>query len=91
MGICDPKICGYQFIYDENDNDYTKIIKYFIMHLMVLCITLDGYVVHMFYEWSFGNNIAVPISIKNNKYFLYLNTYTIIFVWVTENSNKNIT
>ena len=30
--IGDPTTCVYQIIYDENDSDETKIIKYFIMH-----------------------------------------------------------
>ena len=30
----DPKTCVQQFVYDENNSDDTKIIKYYIMHGM---------------------------------------------------------
>ena len=45
----DPKTNVYQFIYDENDNDETKITQNFIMQRLGLCIRVDGYVPHMFY------------------------------------------
>ena len=45
----DPTTCVYQFIYDENDSYDTKIILYFIMHELGLCIKLDSYVEHMLY------------------------------------------
>ena len=47
----DPKTCVYQLIYDENDSDETKIIQYFIMHGLGLCMKVDSYVAHMFYAW----------------------------------------
>ena len=32
LGMGDPKKFVYQFIYNKNDNDNTKIIQHFIMH-----------------------------------------------------------
>ena len=75
----DPRTCIYQFIYDENDSYDTNIIQYFIMHGLVLCIKVDSYVAYMFYVWSFGYNVEVPIAINNNKYFLLLNANTTLF------------
>ena len=46
--MSDPTTCVYQFIYDENDNDGTNIIQYYIMHGLGLCIKVDSYVAHMF-------------------------------------------
>ena len=66
----DPTKCSYQFIYNENYNDNTKIIQYFIMHGLGLCIKVDSYVAHMFYAWSFSHNTAFRISI--NKIFFIL-------------------
>ena len=85
----DPKTCVYQFIYDEKDNNDTKITQYFIMHGFWLCIEVDSYVAHRFYAWSFSRNIAVPIAKNNNRCFLSLNKNTTIFVWGAVNSNKN--
>ena len=51
MGLGDPTSCVYQFIFDENDSNDTTIIQYFIMHGMVLCIKLNRFIAHMFYEW----------------------------------------
>ena len=86
----DTKTCVYQFIYDENDNDDTKVIQYFIMHVLGFWIKVDSYVEHMFYAWSFSHNTSVPISIKKNKYFLSLNTNNTVFPWGAVNSNENI-
>ena len=77
----DTTKCVYQFIYDENYSDKTKIIQYFIMHGPVLCIKVDSYVAHMFYEWSFSNNKEFPIFIDKKEYFIFLNTNTTIFHW----------
>ena len=67
----DTTACVYQFIYSGNDSDDKKIIQYFIMHGLVLCIKVDSYVAHMFYSWSLGHNTSVPISIQKKKtYFL---------------------
>ena len=52
---------------------------------------IDSYVAHMFYSWSFGDNIEVPIAINKNKYFLSLNTSTTVFDHGASNSNKNRT
>ena len=49
LEMIDPKTCVYQFIFDVNDSDDTKVIQYFIMHGMRLCIKVDSYVAHMFY------------------------------------------
>ena len=43
-------------------------------------------VAHMFYPWSFSNNKAVPIAIKQNKKIL--NIYTTLFVWGSSHSDK---
>ena len=58
------------------------------MRWLGLRIKLDSFVAHMFYAWSFSHNTAVPISIKKNKYFISLNTYTNDFAWGGVNSNK---
>ena len=58
---------------------------------MGLCVKLDSFVAHMFYVGSFSNNTAVPNVINQNKYFLSLNTYTIVFYWGACNLNKNRT
>ena len=44
------------------------------MHGIGLCIKINNYVVHMLYAWSLSQNIAVPIYMKQNKYYLYLNS-----------------
>ena len=54
-----------------------------------LCIKVDSYVAHMFYAFSFSHNTEVPIAIKNNKYFISLNTHTTAFAWVAVNSSKS--
>ena len=46
----DPTTCVYQFIYDKNDSDDTNIIQYCILNELGLCIKVDSYVAHMFYE-----------------------------------------
>ena len=51
MGLIDPTTCFYQFIFDENDSNYTSIIQYFIMHGLGLCIKLNIFVAHIFYVW----------------------------------------
>ena len=86
----DPTACVYQFIYDENHSVDTKVIQYFIMHGLVLCIKVDIYVAHMFYACSFSHDTVVPISINKTKYFLSFNTNTNVFSWGSSNSNKNI-
>ena len=50
MGLGDTTTCVYQLIFDENDSKDTKIIQYFIMHGLGLCIKLDNFGAHMFYE-----------------------------------------
>ena len=91
MRLNDPTTCVYQLILDGNDSNDTKIIQYFIMHGLGLCIKFNSFVSHMFYAWSFRNNEAPPVDIKQNKYFISLNTCTTVFAWVSSNSNKNRT
>ena len=87
----DSTTCVYQFIYDENENDDTKIIKYFAMHGLGLCIKVDSHMSSIFYAWLFSNNTAVPIFINKNKYYIAFNTHTTVFAWGASNSNKNRT
>ena len=89
--MSDPEKNVYQFIYDEKDSADTKIIQYFIMNGLGLCIKVDIYMAHMFYVWAFNHNTSVTIAIKKNKYFLYLNTNTTVFAWRDDNCNKNRT
>ena len=84
-------ILQHVFIYffnNKNYNDDTKIRQYFIMHGMVLCIKVDIYVSHIIYAYPFSHNTEVPISIKNNKIILSLDTYTTVFSWGSGNSNQ---
>ena len=75
----DPITCVYQFIYDENDNDNTKKIQYFIMHVLGLCIEVYSYVAHMFYECLFSHNTVGLIYINKNRSVLSMNTNTTVF------------
>ena len=52
MGLGDPTSCVYQLITDESDSNEAKIIQYFTMHGLQLCIKLDSFVSHMFFAWS---------------------------------------
>ena len=85
MGLVDPATCVYQFIFHQYDSNDTKIIQYFIMHGLGLCIKLNGFVSHMFYAWSSSNNKSVLIAINKNKYFPSLNAYTTVFAWGNDN------
>ena len=89
MGLGYPTTRFYQFVFDKYDSNDKNIEQYFVMYGLVLCIKLNIYVTHMFYVWSFRHNTAVPIAIKQNKYYLSLNTYTTVFVWGSGYSNKN--
>ena len=91
MGLGDNTTCFYQFIFDENDSNYTNIIQYFIIHGLGLFIKFNIYLSHMFYACSFSHNTSAPIAINQNKYILSVNTYTIVFACVDGNSNKNRT
>ena len=88
LGMDDPKNVFYQLFYDKNNSDDPTIIQYFIIQGLGLCIKVDSYMEHMFYVWSFIHNKSVPIAIKKNKYFIYLNTNTTVFDWGAGNSNK---
>ena len=79
MGLGYPTTCSYQLNSDESYSNNIKIIQYFIMHRLSLCIKLDSFAAYMFYACSFSHNKSVPISIKHKKYFSYLNTSTIVF------------
>ena len=61
------------------------------MHKLGLCTKINSFVAHMLYAWSFGHNISVPISIKQNKYYFSLNADTTVFASVDGNLNKNST
>ena len=32
VGLGDPTICVYQFIFDSKDENHTQIFQYFVMH-----------------------------------------------------------
>ena len=49
MGLGDPTTCVYQFSFDVNDTNDMKIIPYFIVHGLGLCIKFDSFVAHIFY------------------------------------------
>ena len=51
MGLGDPTTYVYQLIFNKDDSNDTKIIQYFILHGLGLCIKLNGFVVHIFYKW----------------------------------------
>ena len=89
LGMGDPTTFFYQFIYDQNFSDDTKIIQYCIMQGLGIFIKVDSYVAHMFFAWSFSYSTAVPTDIKKNKYFLSMNKNTTVFDWVAVNFNKN--
>ena len=89
LGMGDLTTFVYQFIYNENDNGDTNIIKCFIMHGLVLSIKIYSYVVNMLYAWSFSNNTAFRIAIDKNKYFPSLNKNITVFSCGSVNSNKN--
>ena len=84
-----PTKCAYQLVYDKNYSVHTKIIQYFIIHGLGLCIRVDSYLAYMFYTWSFSHNTAVPIDINKNKYCISFNTNNNGFAWGAGNSNKN--
>ena len=88
MGLGNATTCVYKFIFSENGSNDTKIIQYFIMNGLVLCIKLDNFVAHMFYAWSFSYNTSVTISIYHNTFFLSFNTYPTVFDWGTGHLNK---
>ena len=88
LEIGDPTTFFYQFIYDENNINDTQITQYFIMHGLGLCIKVNSYVAHIFYECKCSNNTAVPIAINKNRYLLSFNTHTIVFALGAGNSNK---
>ena len=77
--------------FDEKDINDTKIIQYFIMHGLGLCIKLNSFLAHMFYAGSFVHNSTVTICIKQIRCVLSLNKYTTVFSWVTGNSKNNRT
>ena len=49
MGLGDPTTCVYQFIFDENYSNDTKIVQYFIMHGLGLFTKLNSFLAHMLY------------------------------------------
>ena len=81
MGLGDTTTCVYQFIFDFFFSNAMKIIQYFNMHGLGLCIKFNNFVAHMFFACSFIHNTAVPIAIRKNTYFRSLKTYTTLFDW----------
>ena len=66
MVLGDHITCVYQFIFDQNDSNDTKIVQYFIICGLRLCIKLNSFVAHMFYAWSLNNNTSVQIAINHS-------------------------
>ena len=79
----DPTTCVYQYIYDENDSVDTKIIQYFIMHVLGSCIKVESYVAHMLHAYSLSHNTLVTITIKSNKnsFLEYKQYYIFLGSW----------
>ena len=50
MQLYDPTACVYSFITEKNYSNDTNIPQIFVIHGLGLCIKLDIYVAHMFYE-----------------------------------------
>ena len=71
MGLGGTTACVFQLIFNKYDINEKNIIQYFIMHGLGLCIKLNCFVAHMFYAWSFSHDTVVPISINQNKYFVF--------------------
>ena len=91
MGLGDLTTFFYQYFFRKYDSNGTNIIQHFVIHGVVLFIKLNIFVVQMFYSWSLIYNTAVPSYIKQNKCYLYLYAYNIVFAWFDENSNKKPT
>ena len=66
MVLGDTTTYVYQLCFVENDSDDTKIIQYFNMHGLVLCIKLNSFLACMLYVWSFSNTTEVPIAMQKN-------------------------
>ena len=64
MGLGDPTRCVYRFIFDPDDSYDKKIIEYFLMHGILLCIKLNSYMAYMFYAWSLSHNASVLSDTK---------------------------
>ena len=60
MGFVDPTTFVYRFNFYYYCSNGTKIIQYFVMHRLGLCIKLNNYFAHIFYELS--HSTAVPIN-----------------------------
>ena len=88
MVLVDTTTFVYQIIFDEIYSNDTNVIQYFIMNGLVVCITLNSFVSHIIFPRLLSHNIAVPIAINKNKYFLYLNAYNTVFDWGSGSSNK---
>ena len=89
MGLGYTTTGVYKYIYDEKESNETQIIKYFILCRLGLCIKLNTFLSHMFYEWQFSHSIEIPIDIKQNTYFISFDTYTAVFYLVAGDLNKN--
>ena len=64
MGLGDPTTCVYQFIFDENDSNDTKIIQYFIMHGPSALIARSTIITHEY------DNIVIKYMVKSYLYCL---------------------
>ena len=71
MGLVDTTTFVYQFIFDKYDSKDTKMIQYFVMHGLGLCIKLNSYVENMFYACN---------SVKIIQYQLLLSTTNTTFL-----------
>ena len=57
---------------------------------LVICIKLNSDVSHIFYACPFSQNTDVLINMKQDKYYLSLDTYTTWFAWGDRNLEKII-
>ena len=55
MKLDDTTTSVYQLIFDKNDSNDTKIIQYFTMHGLWLCIKLDGF----YNKWSMQGLLVI--------------------------------
>ena len=69
------KTCVCQIPFYDVDSQNTHIPHCFVMHVLGICIKLNSYVADMFYTWSLSHKTALPIYMRQNKYFLSFGTY----------------
>ena len=86
------KTCGWVILQNVFINSFAmkiKIIQYFIMNRLALCIKVDSYMADMFYAWLFTHDKSVSIAIKKKNIFFPLIKILLKFSWGDCNSNKN--